>query len=79
MFSKTHLVISLLVCVQIEQLGGSPVKGTADRPPQLNVVSNPLSESPAPYDPGPKSPVEPTEFEVWFICLLFESCFMHLL
>lgn len=46
------------------------MKGRADRPPQLNVVSNPLSESPAAYDPGPKSPVEPTEFEVWFIRLL---------
>jgi len=49
--------------LQIEQLGGSPMKGRADRPPQLNVVSNPLSESPVTYDPGPKSPVEPTEFE----------------
>ena len=62
----------MLVCLQIEQLGGSPIKGRADRPPQLNVVSNPLSESPATYDPGPKSPVEPTEFEVWFIFLLFQ-------
>ena len=36
-----------------------------DRPAQLNLVSNPLSDSPAPYDPGPpQSPVEPTEFEV---------------
>lgn len=54
------------------------MKGRADRPPQLNVVSNPLSESPAPYDPGPKSPVEPTEFEVWFTRLLFELKSLHL-
>lgn len=46
------------------------MKGRADRPPQLNVVSNPLSESPPAYDPGPKSPVEPTEFEVGLIRLL---------
>ena len=55
------------------------MRGRADRPPQLNVVSNPLSESPATYDPGPKSPVEPTEFEVWIICLLFEICSLDFL
>lgn len=48
---------------QIDQLGGSPLKGKADRPPQLNLVSNPLSENSTVYDPAPKSPVEPTEFE----------------
>jgi len=48
---------------QIEELGGSPVKGSANRPPQLNLVTNPLSENPTVYDTSPKSPVEPTEFE----------------
>lgn len=48
---------------QIEKLGGSPLQGR-NRPAQLNLVSNPLSDSPAMLDPGPpQSPVEPTEFE----------------
>lgn len=50
--------------LQIEKLGGSPLQGR-NRPAQLNLVSNPLSDSPALLDPGPpQSPVEPTEFEV---------------
>lgn len=50
--------------LQIEKLGGSPLQGR-NRPAQLNLVSNPLSDSPALLDPAPpQSPVEPTEFEV---------------
>ena len=44
------------------------MKGSANRPPQLNLVTNPLSENPTVYDTSPKSPVEPTEFEVCFPC-----------
>lgn len=48
---------------QIEQLSGSPLQGR-NRPAQLNLVSNPLLDSPVLLDPGPpQSPVEPTEFE----------------
>ena len=64
---------------QIEQLGGSPRKSIADRPAQLNMVSNPLADGVDPYHATPDSPVpEPLEFEVSqhinvFCCPLFSG------